>query len=175
MLPRFSGSADIKMLLAAADDRSVFDRAFNGLCGAAVQAVLFQECMALLRSAVDDLPNITVDSTTSKAEDGRRLFTGLAVAGNRSWTAHEASLCHLTARHLDQPAFRNAFLELLDLTEWSLRVAVDAGAATVESKTQSNTDRPADRATPPATPRPGSRGLPRGPAGTRPARRPPAG
>jgi hypothetical protein len=128
IVPRFTDASDLATVLSAAEQAPVLCRVLAGKCGSEAQSVLLQECEALLDAAAQDLPNVEVVCESVPAENGRRRFADLKVTGTREWTAHEALLCHAVALNLDQPSLQKRFLELLDLTEWSLRAAVHKAA-----------------------------------------------
>lgn len=127
LLPRFSAPEDIREVLRTAEVQTL-ERVLQGACGSTPQKQLLAECEILLEEASRDLPNIKIQCQTLREEDGRIRFAGLEVLGNRSWDSFAVRLCHLIALNLDLASLQSRFLELLNLTEWSLRAAVHAAA-----------------------------------------------
>lgn len=128
VLPRFSDLGEIARLLSSTDDVALLSRVCSGYCGAPAQSVLLEQCERLMDAASQDLPNITVQCETFRTEEGRRRLAGIQLVGNRIWTRYEAVLCHVIAMNLHTSRLQGRFLDLLDLTEWSLRAAVDTAA-----------------------------------------------
>jgi hypothetical protein len=111
-----------------------FCRVLRGACGSSAQTELLEQCESLLDAAAQDLPNIEVQCQTFPAGDGRRRFGGFQVLGHRNWEPWSALLCSVIALNIDHPRLQERFLELLDVTEWSLRAAVHKAAETAGLK-----------------------------------------
>jgi hypothetical protein len=136
VLPRFSSAADIALILAAASDADVLCRVLDGKCGEPARSVLLQQCESLLAAAAQDVPSIQITCQTMEI-DGRRAFVTLQVDGNRKWTKYDGLLCSVIALRLDQPQLQEKFLDLLDVTEWSIRNAVHEAAKAARFKPRS--------------------------------------
>lgn len=128
ILPRFSDAEELRGFLFAAPDAAILSRILKGSCGRQVQQQLLAQCEQLLEDSAKDLPNVELVCESITVEDGRRRFTGLQIVGTRSWTSYEAMLCQVIALNLDHATLRDKFLQLLDLTEWTLRVSVNQAA-----------------------------------------------
>lgn len=128
VLPRFSKSGDIVTLLAATQDVDLLSRVCAGQCGSQARSVLVEKCMALLDEAVRDLPNIEARCEVLDRNDTHTYLADVVITGNRAWTAYDALLCDVIALNLDDARLQPKFLQLLDLTEWTLRSAVHNAA-----------------------------------------------
>jgi hypothetical protein len=134
ILPRFSTAFDIATILLAAPDASVLCRALSGQCGPAAQSVLLYQCESLLDSAVQDLSTIEVLCETTRGDNGRTYLAGLQIKGDRVWTNYECLLCDVIALNLEHPEIRTKFLDLFDVTEWTLRSSVKKAAEAARFK-----------------------------------------
>jgi hypothetical protein len=128
ILPRFSAAEDLRELLSAAQDARLLSRVLHGTCGPLPLKELVALCESLLEDAAQDLPNLQIQCQSIDAEDGRKRLTGLELVGHREWGTFSALLCHTIALSIDNPLLQGRFLELLDLTEWTLRIAAQEAA-----------------------------------------------
>jgi len=134
ILPRCSAADDIALILSAACGPDVLCRILSGKCGHAPQSFLLHQCESLLDRALQDLPAIEIVCETTQVENGRRRFVTLQVSGNREWTAYDALLCKVIAFSISHPQLQHKFLELFDVTEWTLRTAVHKAAQSARFK-----------------------------------------
>jgi hypothetical protein len=134
VLPRYSEAGELQTLFAACRDVEILHRVCAGAAGPKAMAVLLDQCVALLDAAAGDVPRIEVNCVTAARDDGRRWIADVTIAGSRAWTEYEQLLCKLVAQNLDHPKLQQKFLELLDLTEWTLRAAAHAAARRAQLK-----------------------------------------
>ena len=128
MIPRFTTPEDVAEILAATTDVQLLSDACSGGYGTTAQRVLLDQADQVLDAALADIPNVSVRCVSVPADNGRRRLADVQVAGTRTWTSRDLLLCDVISRNLDQPPLREKFLNLLDVTEWTLRAAVYAAA-----------------------------------------------
>ena len=124
VLPRYSDPLQITALLSTTDDVEVLSGVCRGDCGERPMSVLVDSCVALLDTAVRDVPRVAIGVRTPRGGDPEYL----EISGNRDWTDRDAVLCAVIARNLHHPELARGFLKLLDSTEWNLRTAGRAAA-----------------------------------------------
>lgn len=129
LVPRISDRQQLSDLLNATSDVDLLSRACAGHYGTLAQDLVEEEARSLLKAAADDIPNLVARCVSAPADDGRRLLADVAISGNRMWTARDSILCQVVARNLHVPNLQLEFLSLLDLTEWTLRGAVQDAAS----------------------------------------------
>jgi len=121
ILPKYSAAGDLRVLLSAADDARLLSRVLQGSCGPLAQKELLAECEMLLEEAARDLPNVQLQCQSIDLEGGRRGLGGVEVEGHRQWSTFSALLCHTIALNISDSSLQAKVLDLLDLTEWTLR------------------------------------------------------
>jgi hypothetical protein len=129
VLPWLSDDKEIGAVLSAARDLAVLSRVLNGRCGERAKAVLLGHIRSLFELAGQDVASINCTPHIVNLNDGRRRVGGVTVGGNRKWNPYCARLSDLIAHHLDDLEIATGLIELLDLTEWALRRAVEQTAA----------------------------------------------
>lgn len=129
ILPRFKDGTDIATLLRAATDARLLTHALAGDSGALVRSVLLEECKTLLRNASEDLPAIRLEIQPFHRENGAVGLKHVAVSGDHMWIAYDALLCSVIGSSLHIVDLRDAFLQLLDQTEWTMRASVRKASA----------------------------------------------
>jgi hypothetical protein len=121
ILPRFSEQNDLDSLLLTSPSTELLAKVLSGVSGAAAKVALERRCISLLDDASIDLDNISIECDVATIDEGKRRIVGAKVQGAREWNEIDQRLCAVIAQNLDQPAFGNRFLMLLDKTETRLR------------------------------------------------------
>jgi hypothetical protein len=127
LLPRYSDELVLRPLLAIVSSPQLFREILAGHCGAAAREVLVADCLGLIDAASSDLPNTELSLPNENLENALSLFA-VRLAGRRSWSEYEIKLCDATAVGLHIPRLQEAFLGILDLTQWTLREKTKAMA-----------------------------------------------
>ncbi|WP_422303823.1 hypothetical protein [Candidatus Binatus sp.] len=125
ILPKYTSSSDIKQLLRSVNSGDFLLDILKGKAGSKARQVLREECNVLIDNAIQDLGSIELTFQTFEDSDEKRRVGSALLSGTRQWSAHEAQLCSLFARSLDDEQFRDRFFTLLDLAEQTLRAATD--------------------------------------------------
>lgn len=120
LLPRFSDELDLRPLLGIVSNPQLFRDILAGRCGAAPREILLADCLSLIDAASSDLPNTELLLPSDNAEDVLSLF-GVRLVGRRSWSEYEIKLCDAIAVGLNLTSLQEAFLGIVDLTQWTLR------------------------------------------------------
>lgn len=128
IVPRLTEPEEIAAVLASTTDVQSLSDACAGRYGATAQGLLIAEAEQLLDAALADIPHVTVKCNSDPADDGRIRLSGIVIEGVRTWTARDVVICDVISRNLADRALKQKFLSLLDLTEWTLRSAIDAAA-----------------------------------------------
>jgi hypothetical protein len=128
VIPRLTERSDVARLLATSRDATLLSRVCEGKCGALASSVLLEQCEGLMDAATQDLSNVSMAIATVQDDKGRRHLADVAVRGNRDWAPYDALLCSVIALNQNHPRLRDRFLDLLDVTTWSLRNAAQAAA-----------------------------------------------
>ncbi len=130
LLPRDDDPGAIRALLAAITDSDLLIGIRAGHAGPLAQQVVIEDCQSLIHAAIEDLATLTLTVETIPRENGTKAIAGVTIHSKSAWTPYHARLCDVIARGLQYGAFTDEFLELLDLTEWTLRrAAQQAGEA----------------------------------------------
>ncbi len=128
VIPRLSEEADVEAVLSVAYEPSLLSRGLAGGCGRRAQSVLARQGEALLDAAAQDLSSIELTCRAVPVDRGQRRFDGFDVVGSRQWTDFDRRLCVLIGQNIGHPRLQGRFLDLMELTEWALRVASSEGA-----------------------------------------------
>jgi hypothetical protein len=127
LLPRYSEDKAVRSLLGIVSNPAIFREILAGHCGAAAREVLLADCIGLIDTASSDLPNAELSLPDEKFEGALPLFV-VQVTGRRSWSEYEVRLCDVIAVGLEIAPLQERFLEILDLTQWTLRAKAKTAA-----------------------------------------------
>lgn len=128
LLPRFSNPTDLDTLLSSINDVGLLSAICRGDCGRLPQDALILQCQRLFERAAEDTPRLHVTCVAFPKANGRTDLGGIEVKSEASWNGHDAALCDVIALNLEHPRLQSGVLDLLDLTEWTLRSAVHSHA-----------------------------------------------
>jgi hypothetical protein len=136
IIPRFFDTESIAVLLSTAQSSDLLNLVLQGRCGERAKAVLESQCVALMRSAVADLPNLSVIIHSVEIQNGRRRISQIEVEHYRSWNSYDRLLCAVIAQNIDPDPIRAEFLALLDSSQEYLKSAAYSAAASARFKPQ---------------------------------------
>jgi hypothetical protein len=120
LLPRYTEATELRALFASTSNLDVFREVIRGRCGETPRGALIQDCKELIRSAISDLPQVMLEFA-----DKTKPGFPVVLQGQRQWSQYELALCDAIAVSLDDEELQKSFLELLDLTQWTLRAKAE--------------------------------------------------
>jgi hypothetical protein len=127
VLPRLTSAEDVRRLLQSIKNPEQLQSVFKGHAGELAEKILREDCGRLFEAAVADLLGLKVQFEISTTANNR--VTGWPkIQNHRAWWEYEEALCVVISKNLHEPFLCDRFLDLLELTEWSLRQATDRTA-----------------------------------------------
>jgi hypothetical protein len=105
-----------------------FREVILGRAGEAARQTLIADCKKLYSAAGADLPGLTLRFTHDQPDPDILSLFSIEFCGGRDWTQYEVLLLDAIAISLDDLELQQSFLELLDLTQWTLRANTEETA-----------------------------------------------
>ncbi len=121
LLPRYTEGSSLRALLRAVLQPEALREVLLGRCGEAPRQALIANCKELFSAAASDLTEVTLNFSDEKPEPARLSLLSLTLHSPRAWMPYEVLLCDAIAISLDDHELQKGFIELLDLTQWTLR------------------------------------------------------
>ena len=125
---RFRSESEVDLLLRSAENPTVLREAIQGTAGKVAQDVVRKHIHEFFSTAMADLHNISLTYKVVEREHQRPYAAWPTVIGNRSWSAYEELLCAVAAENVENSEITSLFLDLMDMTEWTLRKAANSVA-----------------------------------------------
>jgi hypothetical protein len=121
LLPRYKEASSLRVLLRAVLQPEALREVLLGRCGEAARQTLVADCKELFSAAASDVTAVTLNFNDEKPEPAKLTLFSLSLTSPRQWTPYEVFLCDVIAISLDDHELQSGFIELLDLTQWTLR------------------------------------------------------
>ncbi len=128
VVPRLSEPGAMGRALSTCKDPTLITRSLQHRCGQLVFQIASADCLQVLETAINDLPNLSIHIDAAEFDDGKRAVTWAHVEGNREWTRYESTLFQGILDNIADEQWRSRLLALYEATEVTLIHASEATA-----------------------------------------------